>query len=433
MYTFLIIWLSQLVSKIGSRMTWFAITIWMWDLTGHATALTLVHFFGLLPSIVMAPIAGIMVDRFNRKHLMVIGDTAAAVTTLAIFLLFWSDRLQIWHLYLISAIEGAFFQLQRLAYSASVALLVPKQHYARASSLEFIWGYGSAIVAPALAGFLYYIIGFPGITLIDSLTFLIAISTLLAVSIPQPPQLKETSFTLSSHLWQELQFGFRHIRSRPALLALLAVTILFNFPVDLSDALYSPMILARTDNNAVVLGSLASAAGIGGVTGALLISTWGGFNQRMRSISLGMVGAGLSKFVFGLSRTPMFWIPSQVCSSFNFPIIGSAEQAIWLSKISPDVQGRVFAATQMTRHLTLAIAYLLAGPLADSVFEPAMSSSGLLAPGFSRFFGTGAGAGMALLFVLCAIWMVLTGLCGYAFPLSRQVETLIPDHDVVEQ
>jgi MFS family permease len=160
MRNFLIFWLGQLVSTIGSNMTKFAIEIWVWEITGKATTLTLVGLFSLLPSIIITPISGLIVDRFNRKLLMMVGDTVAVVSTIIILLLHLTNDLQIWHFYLTGAIVGTFNQFQSLAYSASVSLMIPKQHYTRASSLQFVSGYGSNIIAPPLAGLLYTVIGF---------------------------------------------------------------------------------------------------------------------------------------------------------------------------------------------------------------------------------------------------------------------------------
>jgi hypothetical protein len=234
--------------------------------------------------------------------------------------------------------------------------MVPKQHYARASSMEFISTYGANIVAPLLAGYLYHVIGLAGIALIDIITFAIAISTVLLVHIPQP-QSASSAHQQNANIWQELGFGFRYITNHPSLVTLLIVNLLFWLPHDIGDSLYSPMILARTGNNTLILGSLAAAAGCGGVTGALIISTWGGFKRRIRGVLYGMVGAGLSKIFFGLGRVPWVWITAQFCSSVNFSVNGSSETAIWLAKVAPNVQGRVFAARSLLLQLVSALAY----------------------------------------------------------------------------
>jgi MFS transporter, DHA3 family, macrolide efflux protein len=426
---FLIIWAGQLVSTIGSNMSRFAIAIWAWEITGKATTLTLVGFFSLLPSMAIAPISGVIVDRFNRKLLMMLGDTVAVLMTITMMLLYLTNHLQIWHLYLASAIVGTFNQFQSLAYSASVSLLVPKQHYTRASSLGFLSSYGSDIIAPALAGYLYKIIGLLGIWLIDISTFAIAIISLLFVRIPKPPQTEENENP--THILQGLGFGLRYILARKSLLALLGVTFLFWFAHDVGDSLYSPMILSRTNNNTFVLGSLVSAAGFGGVAGAILVSTWGGFKRKIKGVLFGMIGAGLSKIVFGLGQSPWVWIPAQFCSSLNFPLNGSSDRAIWLAKVAPNVQGRVFAAHSLALQFASAFAYLISGPLADNIFVPAFQSKGIFFSVFGQLFGTGTGAGIALLYVICAACMLIIGVMGFSVRSLRNLERNTPDHDQV--
>ena len=410
-------------------MTVFALTLLAWNVTGSATALALIGFFFLAPSVAIAPFAGVIVDRSSRKQLMMLSDTVIGLSTLAILLIYLTGNLQIWHLYLIAAINGVCNQIQVLAYGVSIPMLVPKQHYTRAVSMGSILSYGSEIVGPALGAVLYYAIGFTGILLIDLISFAIAISTVLFVHIPQPP-MSEAGRQSRAGIRQELAFGFRYIFARKSLLSLLLLASLFGFAHDIGDSLYSAMILARTNSNAEVLASLEAAAGVGGVTSALLLSAWGGHKRRIHGLLVGAMGAGLSKIIFGLSQTPLIWIPAQFCSSFNFPVMYSCDRASWMTKVETDLQGKVFATHTTISRFTPAIGRLMAGPLADYLFEPAMKPEGNLAPIFGRIFGTNPGAGMALLYVMCALCMLLVGLIGYAFPALRNVEDLSPDYDV---
>ena len=418
MQKFIQLWLGQTASMIGSAMSAFALTIWIWESTSQATALALLMFFTQLPRILLAPVAGILVDRWNRKFLMGIGDAVSALLTLTILLLYISQNLQIWHIYVAAAINGIFDQIQQLAYSAAIATMMPEKHYSRASSLSFLANYGASIIAPTLAGILYSVIGPGGIFTIDLATFTIAIATLVCVKIPQPAIASNPQPT-RPHLLQELSFGFRYIVQRPSLLALLVSVSLFWFAHDIGAALYSPMILARTGNNARILGTILSAAGAGGVLGASIISIWGGPKRRIRGFLLGMAGAGLSKIVFAFGQSLSIWIPAQFCSSFNFPILGSCNEAIWLAKVAPELQGRVFATRAVIMQLASAIGLLIAGPLADRVFEPAMQPGGFLAAIFGGIIGTGAGAGMALLYAISALGLLLVAVGGYACRLLR--------------
>ncbi|MEH2171969.1 MFS transporter [Nostoc sp.] len=419
---FIIVWIGQFVSAMGSSMTSFALNIWVWESTDRVTTLTLVGFYTLLPSIAIAPISGVIVDRWNRKLLMIVGDSVAVGVTIAIALLYLTNHLQVWHLYITGAITGVFNELQSLAYSASVGLMIPPKHYSRASSMEFLSGYGAKIMAPAFAGYLYHVIGLVGISLIDILTFTFAIISVLLIHIPQPPS-REIHSQHPENIWQELGFGWRYIQAHKSLLALLMTGMVFWFFHDVGGAVYTPMILARSGNNTLLLGSLASAAGIGGVMGALIMSVWGGSTKhRVKGFLWGMVGAGLSKTIFGLGNTAFVWIGAQFCSSLNFPLNGSSENAIWLAKVTPEVQGRVFAVRSLLLQVFSAIAYLIAGPLADKVFEPAMKSDGQLAWLFGNIFGINKGAGMALLYVLCSLCMLLVGAFGFNVRLLRNID-----------
>ncbi len=413
MRTFTLIWSGQLVSTIGSYMTEFALILWAWEVTGSVTALALVGFFSQLLRIPVTLFAGLMVDRFHRKYLMMLGDCIAALATVGIGILFFTDSLQIWHLYLAASLNGGFGQIQSLAYKASISSLVPARQLTRANSMNSAVHYGSAIFGPALAGVTYPLIGLLGILGVDLVTFGVAIATLCAIRIPQPPRQKTTE---RESLWAKLTFGFRYVWQKPGLRSLLLITTAFWFFHDLGGAVYDPMILARTNGSAPILASTASAAGIGGVTGAILLSVWGGPKRQGNGMLAGFIGAGVIITVFGLGRSPAVWIPAQFCSSLNFPLLGSSETALWMTQIKPEYQGRVFAANDLVLQGVSAIAVLLAGPLADRVLEPAMRSGNSWTNWLSSGFGNGPGAGMAVLYTGCAVAMVLTGIGGLFIP-----------------
>jgi MFS transporter, DHA3 family, macrolide efflux protein len=428
MRTFVIIWLGQMVSLIGSSMTAFAFAMWVWELTHQATALALFHVFAQIPQIFITPIAGVVVDRFDRKLLMIAGDMVGGLLTFMILLLYIGNHLQLWHLYLAFAIKCTFEQLQELAYSVSISTMVSKQQYSHASNLGFLAGYGSTIFAPALAGVLYVAIGMVGILIIDITSFIFAVITILRVHIPQPV-ITEAIKQNPTNIIQDIRFGFDYIISRPSLLALLTLTTLFWFIHDFGDTIYTPMILERSGNDTKVLGSLASAVGIGGVLGVLIVSIKDGFKHRIRGLLFSMVGASFGRIILGLGRTPLIWIPAQLYSSVHFPLLGSSNDAIWLAKVKPQVQGRVFATRSVILLVVSAAAYLTAGLLVDYVFEPAMMPGQSLALLFGWIFGTGKGAGMALLYVISSLCLLMVGFSGYAFRILRDVEIIVPDHD----
>jgi MFS family permease len=426
--TFIIIWSGQIVSAIGSAMTRFALTIWVWQLTEKATNIALISFSQQLPLIFVSLFAGVLVDRYSRKFLIILGDTSAILCTIIIGLLYATNNLQVWYLYCLIAGSACFGHVQYLAYVASLPLIVPKQHYTRASSMIALISPASAIVSPALASILYPAIGLFGIILIDIATFTVAATIIFILSIPQPPQTK-TSNNYDETIWQQLAFGFRYILSRPSLLAMTIAFSCFWFAHQIADTLFQPMILARTGGKTEVLGAVMTAAGVGGVIGGSFLSIWGGFKRKVNGMLLGFIGTGLSKIILGIGQVPLIWIGASLFSSINVPLLFSSSNAIWYAKIEPSVQGRVFAADHTIGMIIGTVASLISGTLADRVFEPAMKPGGLLAFIFSPIFGNSTGSGIALFYVTTSLFIVLVGVSGYAFPKLRNVEDILPDYD----
>jgi MFS transporter, DHA3 family, macrolide efflux protein len=426
---FITIWIGQLISILGSEITDFAITIWAWEITGKATPLSLILLFAKIPSIIAAIFAGVIVDRYNRKFLMFFGDTVSSLSTIVLLILSLTNHLEIWHLYITSAVNGLFGYFQDLAYSSSISLLVPQQHYTRATVLnDYVSGFGANILAPALAGTLYYLIGLQGIMAIDLLTFIIAIYLLSLVKIPQP--VTNNNSSENTNLWQNLTFGFRYIVKRKSFLMMIIFLIIFYFIDRVISGIESPMILARSGNNTAIFASVHAATAIGGTIGGILLSIWGGFQRRIHGLLLGTILTFTSAIAFGLSNSTPLWLITTFFAALFWPIIGSSEQSIWLAKIPSQIQGRVFAARFLMTQMPVLIALGMTGILADRVFEPAMMPRGSLTPLLGDLFGTGLGSGMAVQYTLFAIFGVILGLSGYAFHQLRDIETILPDADL---
>ena len=423
---FVTLWIGQFISIIGSEVTDFAITIWAWEITGKATPLSLILLFNKIPSIIAAIFAGTIVDRYNRKVLMFFGDTASCVSTIFLLILLLTNRLSIWHLYLTATVNGFFGYFQDLAYSSSLSLLVPPQHYTRATVLnDYVTGFGANIIAPALAGGLYYAIGLSGIMTVDLITFTIAIYLLSLVTIPQP--IININSSQNSNLKENLTFGFRYIYQRKSLLLMVIFTILFYFIDRVISGIESPMILARSGNDPGIFALVHTATAIGGAIGGIILSIWGGFQRRIHGIFLGTILTFGSAIAFGISHTPPLWLITTFLAALFWSIIGSSQQSIWLSKVPSEVQGRVFAARFLITQLPAPIALGITGVLSDRFFEPAMMPGGRLTFLFSSLFGTGLGAGMAVQYTLFACCGVILGISSYSVRQLRDVETLLPD------
>ena len=434
---FIIVWLGQIVSVLASGMTGFGMTLWMYQQTESATAMGLMQVAFITPFLIFSPIAGAMVDRYNRKLMMMVSDLTAVLSTAMIFGLYATGHLEFWHLYIAAAVNGLGNTFQWPAYSAAISTMVPKEQFGRANGLMSLMEAGPGVLAPVLAGALLaikitgfgYFDSFALIMLIDLVTFFLAIGALLLVYIPQPPK-TEAGEEAKGNIWKEAVYGFGYIFKRPSLLGLQLIFFFGNLFAGIGFTVLAPMILARTGQNSLIFGSVQTAAAIGGVAGGIGMSIWGGFKRRVHGVLGGWMLAGLSFAVLGVGTGIEVWIPFMVLTALMTPLINTSNQALWQAKVAPDVQGRVFSARRLIAWFAQPISPIIAGTLADFVLEPAMRSSTVLARFFSPIFGTGPGAGMGLLMFFAGLAAAAVGLAGYFIRPVRDAEDILPDFDV---
>ncbi len=426
---FSLVWIGQLVSVLATNMTGFALTIWAYQLTGKATALALVQVCFITPFLLMAPVAGLMVDRYNRKLMMMVSDLGAGTATVILLVLSAMGRLEIWHLYVAAAIQGTFNTFQWPAYSATISLMVPKEQYGRANGMMSLVEMGPAVLAPMLAGALLPIVGLTGILTVDVITFVLAVGVLLVVFIPQPEQTEEGEKARAGGVWHETVYGFRYIFARPSLLGLQMVFFFANFFIGIAFAVVAPMILARTGNNELIFGSVQSLGAIGGIIGGIAMSTWGGFKRRVHGVLAGWIITGMFTALFGWGTGLVIWAVAFFFNALVGPIVNGSNQAIWQAKVAPDLQGRVFSARRLIAWFTTPVTPLIGGLLADYVMEPAMQAGGSLTGTFGWLVGSGPGAGMAVIVIGAGLFSSVVGAAGYFFKPVRDAETLLPDHN----
>jgi hypothetical protein len=231
-------------------------------------------------------------------------------------------------------------------------------------------------------------------------------------------------------LIKEAAFGFRYIFQRRSLLGFVAILFVANFFMGFPNSVRVPMILSRTGNDSMVLGSVQTVGSIALVIGSLLISTWGGFKRRMFGFTLGWVAFCIFGFIiFGLGRGLNVWILTSLLGGVFIPLGSSSSQSLLQAKVAPDVQGRVFAARRLLTWAPDMFTPLAGGALADYVMEPAMQSGGWLSSAFSWMVGTGPGSGMSLMMVFSGVLCVFTVLMCYWIPAVRNMEDILPDHD----
>ena len=366
MRKFTVIWFGQIISLIGSAMTWFAFTIWAWEKTGQISALATISFFAFLPTVLFSPIAGAFVDRWDRKLVMLLSDLASALGTLTIFLIYTFGNLQIWHIYLVSILAGFFTAFQYPAYAAAVTTMLSKEDYARAEGMLGSARALSGILAPIFAAALLLPLGLRGIMLIDLGTFLFAFVTLLAIHIPQPEQ-TETGSQSKGTLWQEVRFGFRYINEIKSLRALTALFMVAGVFLAIGATLMAPLVLSGTGNSESALATVQSTGAVGGVVGGVILSLWGGTKRRIHTVLIGGAGACLLGILWlGLGNAVILWAMGSFFFAFFEPFVEGGNIAVWQVQVPADVQGRVFSA----RHLLVQIPYLfgilISGYLAEA-------------------------------------------------------------------
>lgn len=426
MPTFFLLWFGQAISLFGSGLTSFALGVWVYERTGSATSVALIGLCAVLPRVALSPLVGTFIDRWDRRTVMILSDAGAGCSTFFIAGMLATGRLEIWHIYLAVAVSAAFGAVQWPAYTATTTLLVPPEHLGRANGMMQLGQAISDVLAPALAGVLVQRIALQGVILIDVTTFVVAVFTLLLVRLPRlsaPPVAQNAES--KERFWRQVTYGWTYINARPGLRGLLFFSMVVNFLWGMVGALITPLILSFTTSTN--LGLIISIAGGGMLLGSLAMSAWGGPRRRIQGVLRFEFLSGLCFILIGLR--PAFWpIALGVFGAHcTIAVIFGSNQAIWQRKVAPEVQGRVFATQQMVAKAATPLAYLLAGPLAEWVFEPLLAAGGTLAPSVGAIVGAGPGRGIGLLFVVMGVVKMGVALAGSLNPRVRLVEDELPD------
>ena len=424
MRTFIIIWLGQLVSTLGSGLTSFALGVWVYLGTGSTTLFALNILCYTLPGILFSPLVGMVVDRVDRRLVMILSDVGSAFVTLGIWYLFASGRLLVWHVYIATFVNATFSSFQWTAHSAVISSIVPKEQLGRASGMGAASEAISMLVSPALAGALYVSIKLAGIVLVDFATFCFAMATLLIVRIPKPTPSEEGQRAPRSFS-RDAMFGWKYVAARPGLLGLLVYFASLYFIIGMVDPVLQPMILDTAGPE--VMGRVLSVMGAGYLGGTLLMSAWGGPRRRTLGILVVGIVQGIVMIGFGVSTCLWLIAGSVFLFSLLDPIVGGSSQAFWQTKVPPDIQGRVFSVRWTISKIGLASSLLLAGPVVENVFEPLLAQGGPLANSVGRIIGVGAGRGAGFMFIVLGLLFGLFSVLGLLYSPLRLADQRIPD------
>jgi MFS family permease len=425
--TFFIVWFGQLVSLVGTSLTGFGLSIFIFQETGSVTQLAAVLFAGLVPRLIVGPFAGALVDRWDRRKAMLLSDLGAGVGTLALVALYFTGNLALWNILIAVAVSGLFQAFQFPAYSAAMQVLVPKDQFSRASGLIQLAEALGNIAGPVLAGVLIVTAGIGGIFFVDVVTFLFAVGTLLVVRFPRPAE-SEAGAEGTGTLWEETKYGFTYLWHRHGLFALMIYFALINLAFGFISVLFIPLGLSVT--GAAELGTAFAIASTGMLAGSVIASTWKGFSHKIAGVVSTGIVLGFAMILVG-GRASIIWIAAAVWIGMSvIPIMSASSQALWLAKVEPDLQGRVASVRMTVAQSMIPLAYLLVGPLADNVFEPLMTDNGPLAGGIGGIIGTGPGRGYALFFIVLGVFVIIMSILAWLYTPLRNVESDIPDVEI---
>lgn len=416
---------GQFVSVLGSSLTAFALANWILDQTDNSvTHLSLIILAASLPGILISPVAGSIVDRWDRRRVMLASNCVACVAELLIWGLIVTGQTAFGNFLILAAMISLADAFQEPAYTASIPLLVPKHHLGRASGFVQSSQGIARIVAPVLAGVMLVTLGISTVLLIDAGTFLVAIATLLYVRFPRPLATEEGSQGKGS-LWSEAAVGWRYLRSRVGLMALVILFAFVNFLVASVNVLYFPLV--RSFASSAVLGVTLTIGGLGMLAGSVAVMALGVPKRKVRAI-LGFIFLGGMVIAFsGLQPSAVLVAINGFVMMSVLPVLQSTSQVLWQTKVAPDVQGRVFALRRMLTQATIPLGQLAAGPLADVVFEPLFRRGGGLTSTVGAWIGVGPGRGIGFLFILLGTAGCVAAVAACLFPRIRRLEHELPD------
>ncbi|NEQ98519.1 MAG: MFS transporter [Cyanothece sp. SIO2G6] len=418
---FLLFWFGQSLSQIGTRLTGFGLGIWVYQNTHAVTQLSLVFFITTLPGVLLTPIVGALVDRWNRRWVIFFSDCGAALVTAALILLLFCNNLQIRYIYLSAFLTSLCGSFQMLAKGAAVPMMVSKQQLGRVNGLLQFSTALSTISAPALAGVLIGTVQLRGLLLIDLASYSIGLLTLLFVSIPQPE--KDPTSSSNSRflgLFTEISEGWEIISSQFVLMLVLGFMAIHFFINGMTNVLINPLILSFS--TAQVFGSVMAIGGAGMVVGSVVMSIWGVGNSAFTSLLAASTVNALGLVIMGLKPSVMTITIGLFISFLTLPIVLGANQVIWQTSVKPSFQGRVLALVGTFTGLLAAFGNIGASPLADMLLEPMFADNGLLVSTVGQVIETGTGRGIGFLLILEGCFLLAVSLGVYAYVRWRMLD-----------
>lgn len=397
---FFTLWTGQAASLLGSQLVQFALIWWLTKTTGSATVLATASLVGLIPQVVLGPLVGALVDRWNRRVIMIVADSTIALVTIGLALLFLGDNVQIWQVYLLMFVRGVAGGFHWPAMRASTTLMVPKEHLSRIQGLNQMLQGGMTILSAPLGALLLEVLPIQGILAIDVGTAMLAIVPLFFIHVPQPERKfeGETSETKPS-VWQDMLAGMRYVWSWPALMMVIGMAVVINLLFAPAGSLQPILVTQHFNGEALQLAWMQSSWGVGMFLGGLLLSAWGGFKRRILTTFVGLIVLGAGVVVVGLA--PPWAIGVAVAmtfvAGFAIPIVNGPINAVLQASVDPEIQGRVFTLVSSLAMAMSPIGLIIAGPFADAF-------------------------GVTTWYLMSGIVIVLMGVAGFFIPAVVHIE-----------
>jgi MFS transporter, DHA3 family, macrolide efflux protein len=366
---FFTIWTGQAFSLFGSHLVQFALVWWLAQKSGSATILAIATLVGMLPQILLGPFAGALVDRWNRRLIMILADSSIALFTLLLAWLFATGRVQIWHVYAIMAVRSLGTAFHFPAMSASTPLLVPEEHLTRISGMNQTLQGLMALVAPPVGALLISMMPTQSVLFVDIGTALLAILPLLFLSIPQPERKATALHDNKPTLLQDVREGIAYVRGWPGLVALLFMAVLLNFLLTPTGTLMPLLITKHFGKGALEFGLTDSAWGLGVIAGGILLGVWGGFKRKIITSLIGITGIGTGVMVIGFAPSNGFLLAlaAMVMTGVMNSMANGPLGALLQSIVRKDMQGRVMSLVNSAATAMTPIGLLIAGPVSDLI------------------------------------------------------------------
>lgn len=406
LHVFLVLWSTQSLSALGSSMTNFALVVWSYQQTGSALTTSLLSICSYAPYVLLSMFAGALSDKWDKKVTMLVSDSFAALSTIAVLGLLKTGRLEIWHLYFLNAMNGLMNTIQQPASDVAISLLTPRKHYQRVSGMRSFSNSLVTLLTPILATALLSFTSLETVIFVDLSTFVVAFVSLLCFI--RIPAVRKDEAAMQERLLVSVKRGLDYLKENRGILDLILFLAAINLTASIYNAALPAMLLSRAGGGEMVLGTVNTFTGIATVLGSIIVSVIPAPKSRVRVICNTLLfSMGTENFILAFGRSAPVWCLGAVLGWICIPVMSANLDVILRSHIPVEMQGRVYSARNTLQFFTIPVGYLLGGILVDRVFEPFMAAYGegsLL----ETLFGTGKGSGAAMLFLFIGVLGVIT-------------------------